>query len=253
MAHSEYIVWAVERALNRAQQQLVSAQAMEDEQGLVSLQGEGWRSEMELLTEAVELLQQKSTREKMLEFSKAFKRPVNRKIVSLTTEERLLLGKLMFEEVLEYLVDGLGLELTGKPYDPVEGEYLSERIELTVPAFSKYDPIEAADGLGDIGVVAYFNSNWHGWNLDDVIAEIHESNMSKLGENGEPIINGVTPGYACAEEVIAQYMKDHPDTPAGSIATIDDSGFDPSKPIGKILKGPNFRKPDIGKVIGVEE
>ena len=50
-----------------------------------------------------------------------------------------------------------------------------------------------------------------------MVEEIDDSNMSKLGLDGEPIIN--------------------------------DGQKDPTKPVGKILKGPNFRKPDIESVI----
>ena len=45
--------------------------------------------------------------------------------------------------------------------------------------------------------------------IEDVFDEVHSSNMSKLDENGNPI-----------------YRED-----------------------GKILKGPNYRKPDIGKIV----
>jgi hypothetical protein len=179
-----------------------------------------------------------TTRERILRFSKAFGRPINDRPVELSESDRLLLGKLMFEEVVEYVTKGMGLEITGKPYDSNEGAYLSDRLELIVAPHSKYDPIESADGLGDIHVVAHFNSNWHGWNLDAVTAEIDDSNMSKLDENGEPIINGLTPGYRNAE-----IMEDY------SGESYNETGFDPSKPVGKILKGPNYRAPDIAKVI----
>ncbi len=50
---------------------------------------------------------------------------------------------------------------------------------------------------------------WFGYPIDAVFAEIHASNMSKLGEDGKPI-----------------YRED-----------------------GKVLKGPNYRLPDIRKVL----
>lgn len=59
-----------------------------------------------------------------------------------------------------------------------------------------------------------------------VFDEIHDSNMSKLGEDGKPIVNGETIGYREGEE-----------------------GYRSDLPIGKILKGPNFRKPDLKKVL----
>lgn len=71
------------------------------------------------------------------------------------------------------------------------------------------DIVEIADALGDIAYVVYGAAISFGIDLDAVLTEIHRSNMSKLGEDGKPI-----------------YRED-----------------------GKVLKGPNFFKPDLKKVL----
>jgi predicted HAD superfamily Cof-like phosphohydrolase len=75
-----------------------------------------------------------------------------------------------------------------------------------------YDPIESADALGDIRYIVDGGNLICGFPGELVLQEIHRSNMSKLGEDGLPIRRGD----------------------------------------GKILKGPNYTKPDIGKVLGVK-
>lgn len=177
-------------------------------------------------------------REMIREFSTAFGRPVNEEVVLLSPEHRLLLGNLIFEECVEYLTKGLGLKLV------VNGMHIRDLTTLVVEldADRKYDPIESADGLGDMNVVIHFNANWHGFNLDEVTAEIHRSNMSKLGADGKPIINGLTPGYRRSDQdADGVFWCD--------IRDPDEPGYDPSKPMGKILKGPHFFKPNIAGVI----
>jgi len=73
---------------------------------------------------------------------------------------------------------------------------------------------DIADALGDQLYILCGTIAVHGLQdkIVDVFNAIHESNMSKLGLDGKPIING--------KQV-----------------------FDESKPIGKILKGPNYHTP----------
>ncbi len=158
-------------------------------------------------------------RRKVAEFNRAFRRPVNHQWTIPTIAERELLGKLLLEEVLEYCFKGLGLELHAK--DMVG--YAADNFELRHREGVKVDPIEVGDGLADVNVVIHFNAHWHGFNLDAATAHVHESNMSKLGLDGLPIINGESPGY----------REDEP-------------GYDPTRPIGKILKGPNYWEPQAG-------
>lgn len=71
------------------------------------------------------------------------------------------------------------------------------------------DTVEAADALGDLIYVIYGMALECGIPLDEVLAEIQASNLSKLGEDGRPI-----------------YRED-----------------------GKVLKGPGFFAPDIAGVL----
>ena len=69
--------------------------------------------------------------------------------------------------------------------------------------------IGIADALTDILYVTYGAGHAFGINLDECFEEVHESNMSKLGPDGNPI-----------------YRDD-----------------------GKVMKGPDFKEPDIRKVL----
>lgn len=49
------------------------------------------------------------------------------------------------------------------------------------------DIVEIADALADIIYIAYGTAVAYGIPMDRVFAEVHRSNMSKLGEDGKPI------------------------------------------------------------------
>jgi predicted HAD superfamily Cof-like phosphohydrolase len=74
-----------------------------------------------------------------------------------------------------------------------------------------YDPVEAADALGDLRYIVDGGNLICGFPGELVLAEIHRSNMSKLGPDGKPL----------------------------------------RREDGKTLKGPNYFKPDIRKVLGL--
>ena len=73
------------------------------------------------------------------------------------------------------------------------------------------DLVEVADALGDMLYILCGTIIEHGLHdkIEEVFNEIQRSNMSKLGENGQPI-----------------YRED-----------------------GKVLKGPNYFKPNISKIL----
>ena len=71
------------------------------------------------------------------------------------------------------------------------------------------DLLEVADALTDILYVTYGAGHAFGINLDMCFDEVQNSNMSKLGEDGKPIYNEA----------------------------------------GKVMKGPNYFKPDLSKYI----
>ena len=76
-------------------------------------------------------------------------------------------------------------------------------------AMNNKDLLEVADALTDILYVTYGAGHAFGINLDKCFEEVQNSNMSKLDENGEPIYN------------------EH----------------------GKVMKGPNYFKPDLSKFV----
>ena len=101
-------------------------------------------------------------------------------------------------------------------------DLLKEENEEYLEAAQNNDLVEVADALGDQLYIVLGNIISHGMQgiIGDVFNEIHQSNMSKLDENEEPIINGV-------------------------------NGFDDTRPIGKILKSENYFKPNLKQFLNV--
>ena len=88
-------------------------------------------------------------------------------------------------------------------------DLIKEELEELTDAMKKKDLLEVADALTDILYVTYGAGHAFGVDLDKCFEEVQNSNMSKLDENGKPIYN--------------------------------DSG--------KVMKGPNFFKPDLLKFV----
>ena len=86
---------------------------------------------------------------------------------------------------------------------------IEEELNEFKEAVSKKDLKEVADALTDILYVTYGAGHAFGINLDKCFEEVQKSNMSKLGDNGKPIYNES----------------------------------------GKVMKGPNYFKPDLSKFI----
>lgn len=88
---------------------------------------------------------------------------------------------------------------------------MSEENEEYLEAANNDDVIEVADALGDMLYILCGTIIEHGMQdiIEDVFDEIQRSNMSKLGEDGKPI-----------------YRDD-----------------------GKVLKGPNYFKPNLKAII----
>lgn len=159
-----------------------------------------------------------NTRDMIRDFNIAFGRPVHDDLTTPSVSDRILLGKLLLEECIETITKGLGLTIhTRDVMNVSEGNFDVVHLEGRV-----FDAVETIDGLADVNVVIHFMAHWVGMNLDRATEIVHDSNMSKLDEDGKPIINGVTEGYR---------QLDMMDT---------EPGFDASKPVGKILKGPNY-------------
>ena len=86
---------------------------------------------------------------------------------------------------------------------------IDEELNELKQAVKNRDLKEVADALTDILYVTYGAGHAFGINLDHCFNEVQQSNMSKLGEDGKPIYN------------------EH----------------------GKVLKGPNYFKPDLSKFV----
>lgn len=155
--------------------------------------------------------------------------PAHTKPVEPTEAERILRAKLLFEETMETIEKGLGVRVAVKiPRD----DYYTDLCVSANPEFeinTPYDPVETLDGLADVKVIANGTAVQFGLPLDVADRLVYESNMSKLDDSGRPIHNR------------CKHIMDvtHSCT-LGPCELID-----PTQPIGKILKGPNFKKPDI--------
>lgn len=149
---------------------------------------------------------------------------------SVSDRERRL--RLILEEFLE-LTEAMGFELGVRDKQGILVTGIMDRIEVAHIEGSRYDVVETSDALGDLNVVVNGTAVEFGIPLPLVDLEIFASNMTKLGPDGKPIINGVTPGYRNA--------MTNPDTA--------ESGFRPDVPVGKVLKPDSFVKANIAKVL----
>ena len=88
-------------------------------------------------------------------------------------------------------------------------DLIKEELEELTQAMNEKNLLEVADALTDILYVTYGAGHAFGIDLDKCFDEVQNSNMSKLGEDGKPIYNEA----------------------------------------GKVMKGPNYFKPDLTKFI----
>lgn len=95
---------------------------------------------------------------------------------------------------------------------------IDEEVAELRTASSAGDLVGVADALADIVYVAYGTALVYGIDLDAVLAEVHRSNMTKLGPDGRPIRradgkvlkgNGYRPPDIAA--VLARQRPGHPD------------------------------------------
>ena len=91
-------------------------------------------------------------------------------------------------------------------------DLIEEELNELKEAIKNNDLVEVADALTDILYVTYGAGHSFGVDLDKCFDEVQRSNMSKLGEDGNPIYN--------------------------------DSG--------KVMKGPNYSAPDLKKIIELD-
>ena len=88
-------------------------------------------------------------------------------------------------------------------------DLIKEELSELTDAMNNKDLLEVADALTDILYVTYGAGHAFGIDLDKCFDEVQNSNMSKLDENGNPIYNEA----------------------------------------GKVMKGPNYFKPDLSKFV----
>tara|TARA_B110001452_G_scaffold267180_1_gene276103 strand:- start:31 stop:405 length:375 start_codon:yes stop_codon:yes gene_type:complete len=119
-----------------------------------------------------------------------------------------------FQKV-KIFMDTFGQEVKSKPSfssdktNNLRYQLINEELSELKLALDNKDLIEVADALTDILYVTYGAGHAMGINLDDCFEEVQKSNMSKLDQNGKPIYNE----------------------------------------IGKVMKGPNYFKPNLSKFI----
>lgn len=188
------------------------------------------------------LLSTAKTSQQVAVFHELYKVPMgNREDMSVSDRERRL--RLILEEFLE-LVEACGFELILDTARNLEHDCdvlsaddgpWSGKIGLAHRECSQQNHVEIMDALGDINYVIHGYAIELGYSLDDVTSEIHASNMTKLGVDGKPIVNGVTEGYKVSA---VENDKTQPQ-------------YKPEVPIGKILKGPNYQKPRLAEVMGL--
>ena len=88
-------------------------------------------------------------------------------------------------------------------------DLIKEELDELKVAIENRDIKEVADALTDILYVTYGAGHAFGINLDKCFEEVQNSNMSKLGNDGKPIYNDK----------------------------------------GKVMKGPNYFKPNLSKFV----
>ena len=119
-----------------------------------------------------------------------------------------------FESVKKFM-ETFGQEIkekAGFPDDKITSlryDLIKEELDELKEAMDNKDIKEVADALTDILYVTYGAGHAFGINLDNCFKEVQNSNMSKLDLNGKPIYNDK----------------------------------------GKVMKGPNYFKPNLSKFV----
>ena len=116
---------------------------------------------------------------------------------------------------VKIFMQAFGQEIKTKPsfstdkINKLRIDLIKEELDELTEAMNNKDLLEVADALTDILYVTYGAGHAFGIDLDKCFEEVQNSNMSKLDENGKPIYNEA----------------------------------------GKVMKGPNYFKPDLSKFV----
>ena len=100
-------------------------------------------------------------------------------------------------------------ELGDEKLNQLRISLINEELDELKTAIKDNNILEVADALTDILYVTYGAGHSFGVDLDKCFDEVHNSNMSKLGDDGKPIYNDQ----------------------------------------GKVMKGPKYFKPELSKLI----
>ena len=100
-------------------------------------------------------------------------------------------------------------ELSTEKINKLRISLIEEELDELKLAIKENNIKEVADALTDILYVTYGAGHAFGINLDNCFEEVQNSNMSKLGKDGKPIYNES----------------------------------------GKVMKGPNYFRPDLNKFV----
>ena len=98
-----------------------------------------------------------------------------------------------FDKV-ETFMKTFGQDVKTKPFlssdkiNKLRIDLIKEELEELIEAIQKKDLLEVADALTDILYVTYGAGHAFGINLDECFNEVQKSNMSKLGNDGKPIM-----------------------------------------------------------------
>jgi hypothetical protein len=101
---------------------------------------------------------------------------VGRDYRTLTKEERTLGAQLLLSEVLEYVIDGLGVtpEVNGVKITDADG------VTYGVAEGRETDPLEMIDGLADVAYTMYWNALSFGVKLEEAFALVCANNLEKF-------------------------------------------------------------------------
>ncbi len=136
----------------------------------------------------------------VVEFHEAFGAPIAWSPGVPPEDRRKLRCKLILEEALEFVA------ASGYVFRQLES---GGDVTFVLEDLGEPNLVEAADGLADLRYVTDGAALEWGIPLEKCLREVHRSNMSKLGEDGKPILRAD----------------------------------------GKILKGPHFTLPDLEGII----
>ena len=117
-----------------------------------------------------------------------------------------------FEKVAEFMTSfkqDVEIEPQWTSVSELRYNLIDEELKELRQALDERNLVEVADALTDLLYVVYGAGHSFGINLDKCFEEVHNSNMSKLGEDGQPI----------------------------------------RREDGKVLKGPNYKEPTLTDLV----